>query len=395
MRRSNDCRKEFYLLKAFPMKPEEKERSGIREELERRILKGLSCEWRAALRQLPSLHRERMKIPFFSLRDLKSNWGYWAGERREICLDRQFVLCYPWDAVRETLIHEMAHQLAEEVLGAAKGEAPHGRLFKEACTFFRADPRAAAGYAPLSDRGKCPYPSDRDRILLRVQKLLALAASQNRHEAESAMLKAHELIAKHNLSLLESCGNRAYISRFVGKPALRHPREMYTLARLIQDFYFVEGIWVPAYVLEKEKMGRVLEIAGTRENVELAGYVHDFLHRFIRNQWIDFSSGKKLGVNRRSDFAAGVLEGFRAKLESGNARTTIEKSSELILRKDSGLKAYISFRYPSLASIRRGGAFRDETIVDAGKELGKKLIISKGLPQAAAGFAPPLLLPDL
>jgi hypothetical protein len=368
-----------------------KEGIDIREELERRVLKGLSCEWRAALWQLPSIYRERMKLPFFSLRDLKSRWGYWVAERREICLDREFVLCYPWDAVRETLVHEMAHQLAAEALGAPGNEAPHGPLFKEACRLFRVDPRAAAGYARLAGLGKSPL-SERDRILLRVQKLLALAASQNIHEAESAMLKAHQLIAKHNLSLLESCGHRAYISRFAGRPALRHPREMYVLARLIQDFYFVEGIWVPAYVLDKEKMGRVLEIAGTRENVELAGYVHDFIDRFIRNQWIDFSGGKKLGANRRSDFATGVIEGFRARLESEQPRRYLEISSELIPGKDSRLNEYIAFRHPALIRVGGRRVYRDEAIVDAGKEIGDKLIISKGLHQAAGGGASSRLL---
>lgn len=40
-------------------------------------------------------------------------------------------------------------------------------------------------------------------IVKKIKKLLALSSSDNTHEAESAMLKAQELLAKHNLQLSE------------------------------------------------------------------------------------------------------------------------------------------------------------------------------------------------
>lgn len=42
-----------------------------------------------------------------------------------------------------------------------------------------------------------------EKLVKKIQKLLALSESSNEHEAQSAMLKAQELLIKHKLSLKE------------------------------------------------------------------------------------------------------------------------------------------------------------------------------------------------
>ena len=222
----------------------------LQTELERRILHGLSCEWETALWVVDSAHRKAMQRPLFSLKDMTSRLGYWSGKKREICLSRHLVLNHPWDAVQEVLIHEMAHQFAEEVLGA-HNEPPHGTTFLKACHILRANPKASANYRPLDERIQGEVENPKDKLLKRVKKLMALATSQNVHEAESAMAKAHMLIAKYNLNLMAREKKREYVSIFLGKPALRRFREDYLLASLLQDFYFVHGIWTTAFVLKK------------------------------------------------------------------------------------------------------------------------------------------------
>src|SRR3972149_6999948 len=112
------------------------------EHLESCILHGLSCEWKRTIWLLDSPYREKMRPPLFALRDGKDKWGIWCGGKREISLSRNLVLNHSWAAVREVLFHEMAHQLAEEVLGAGR-ESPHGPFFQEACSLLRANPRAS------------------------------------------------------------------------------------------------------------------------------------------------------------------------------------------------------------------------------------------------------------
>ena len=214
------------------------ERLIIQGALERRILHGLSCEWDNAIGGLDHSLRERCLKPAFSLKNMKNRWGYWNREKRLICLSRNLVLDHSWDCAKEILLHEMAHQIAEEVLGSDK-EPPHGPAFQRACNLLRANPEASGKYPLLDERVSGDAVRTEDKIMLRVKKLMALAQSNNRHEAEVAMAKAHEIIEKYNVDLLEKDAAREFVSVFLGRPALRHSREHYHLSALLQEFYFV------------------------------------------------------------------------------------------------------------------------------------------------------------
>ena len=213
------------------------------EAWERSLLHGLACEWAKALWVLSSAHRRRMRPPLFILRDRQDRWGSWSREKREISLSRDLVLNHSWDAVCEVLLHEMAHQFTDEVFTVVH-EPPHGPQFHQACFLLRANPKASGSYRTLDERMSQESSSSQNKMMDRVKKLMALAASSNHHEADSAMAKAYDLIAKYNLDLLSQDADRNFASVFVGQPALRHPPEDYSLPHLLQDFYFVQGIWV-------------------------------------------------------------------------------------------------------------------------------------------------------
>ncbi|MGA1842977.1 MAG: SprT-like domain-containing protein [bacterium] len=351
----------------------------IRGELERRILHGIACEWNTALAFLDPHERNHIRMPLFSLTDREGAWGDWSRERREISLSRKLVLHHPWDSVREVLHHEMAHQYADEVLGAFN-EPPHGPCFQQACHLLRANPKASGNYPPLRERVLSTMACEEDRFLVKVKKLLALAESGNPHEAEAALAKAHELIARYNLGHVLHDGARHFVSIFVGEPALRHSRADYLLARILQEFYFVNGIWVPAYVLGKGKMGRALEISGTLKNTHMASYVYDFVRHFIDARWREYT--RKQGVNhaRSIDFAVGVLEGFRARLSARKGLKRPHRTKPgLIRREDPLLVAYCRVRYPTTRTFSRRIHTRDEAVLKEGKRIGKNLVIAEGI----------------
>ena len=351
----------------------------IQEELECRILHGLACEWEDALWVLDASDRERMRKPLFSLRDMKGRWGYWSSEKNEICLSRNLVFDHSWDAICEILVHEMAHQLAGQAL-RARDESPHGAEFKRACYLLRANPRASGNYRPLDERILHDSPGPEDKIMVRVKKLMALAQSQNQHEAEAAMAKAHEFIARYNIDLLAREEDRHFVSLFVGRPALRHFREDYCLANLLHDFYFIFGIWVPAYVLEKGKMGRVLEISGTIQNLRIASYVYDFVRHFIDSRWKEYNKNKGLNRYRKTDFAQGIIEGFRSKLRlQAEEKKGIKNRPGLIKIEDPLLQRHIDYRYPHTISVRGRALRNDKRVLKDGIRVGKELVISKGI----------------
>jgi hypothetical protein len=349
--------------------------------LERRLLYGLSFEWETARWMLPPQLRQKMRPPLFSIRAMEDRWGSWSREKREISVSRNLIHHHSWDALREVLLHEMAHQLADEVL-LAFGEVPHGAKFLEACTLLRANPRASGKFPPLDERLSKPDGQPSDRIFRKVQKLLALAQSPNPHEAQTAMLRAHGLMAQYNGDLAAREERRSFVTAFLGKPALRHGPKEYALAHLLQDHYFVQGIWVPAYVVEKGKMGRVFEISGTLANVQIATYVYDFIIRFIDRQWREYNRDKGLNHFRERDFALGIIEGFRSKLRQPSSVGS-RSTPGLLKIDDPQLSAYMAYRYPHARRFSRRGTRRDPQVVSDGRRIGSRLVIAKGISSPA------------
>lgn len=356
---------------------------GVVEGLERRILHGLSCEWEAAIWAFSADARRKMHKPLFALRDFQNRLGYWSSEKREIGFSRQFVMNYSWNDIREVLLHEMAHQFASEVSNALQ-EPPHGRCFQNACRILKANPRATGIYIPLSQQIFQTSESESDKIRLRILKLMALAQSSNLFEAEAAMIKAHELMAKYEIEQIAQNAPREYFSIFVGKPALRHFREDYSLALLLVDYYFVKGIWVGSYVIEKGKMGRVLEISGTARNLQIASYIFDFIKQFIESEWKKYNADGRLNRYRKTDFSSGVLSGFRMKLaQESPAVKDASLSLSPIRIQDVPLKQYVEMRFPRLRTFQRKGGRCYSDVVSDGTEIGKTLVIRKGISQPA------------
>jgi hypothetical protein len=311
---------------------------------------------------------------------MKSRWGYWSGEKREICLSRDLIYSHSWEKIRDVLHHEMAHQLADQLLGERHDESPHGQTFQKACYLLRIDNHTAHDPKQHITEAGVEQTSLEKTMVRRVRKLLALAGSQNAHEAEAAMSKAHKLIAKYNVNILKHDRPRRFTNGFVGKSALRHSRDIYYLANLLQDYYFVDGIWIPAYVLERGKMGRVLEISGTPHNVEMASYVYDYVQHYSRCQWEKYNKSKKLNHYRKTDFLVGIIQGFREKLEYQTAKWGEEKNQwTLIKSKDPQLTAYTAYKYPHTTRFKRNAANQDAKVIEEGVRVGKKMVIHKGI----------------
>jgi hypothetical protein len=343
-------------------------------ELERRIVQGLACEWDEACAALPAPVRRRLRRPLFALKDLTRRWGYWSRDKQEISLSRELVLRHSWGDVRDVLWHEMAHQVADQALDGVD-EPPHGQAFHRACELLGADPRASGSFPTLRERLDRAADADADRNTRVIRKLLRLADSPNRHEAEAAMLKAHELIARHTRGMIASNTPREYLSVFVGEPALRHARSFYHLAALLRDFYFVLPVWVPAYVVLRGRMGRVLEISGTAKNVQTAVRVAALIAGVARREWNPSEIGRGA---RFDDFMLGILEGFRARVETA-APVPTERAQRRELQKlfDPGLRAYGRKRYGRLVH-RSGAAIRtDLRALEGGRRIGRTLVVAE------------------
>jgi hypothetical protein len=354
--------------------------SSLQLSFDRQVLRGLLAEWENALWLLPESLRRSIKRPLFAIRDMPARLGCWSRNKREITLSREIIGGHRWDDVKEVLLHEMAHQVAHEGLQATS-EPDHGDCFQQACRLLRANPAASGTYRPLHVRlHQGEELNDRDRIVVRIHKLMALAESNNPNEAQAAMLKAHELIARHNVDLIAQDLDQDYHSIFLGEPRLRHFREAYHLAHLLQDFYFIQGMWIQAWVIKKGRMGRVLEISGIRKNVQIADYIHAAICRYIDDAWADYRRNRGLNRYRKTDFAVGIIQGFKATLQQASATSSRGVDTHLPARiEDNALTRYLAHRYPHVRSISRRGPGHDARILADGTESGRKLIIAKGI----------------
>ena len=352
----------------------------LQAAFERQVLRGIAAEWENARWLVPPDLQDALRPPLFSIRETHSRLGSWNPARREISLSRDLVSRHRWDDIRDVLLHEMAHQIAHEVFHATT-ERAHGDRFREACRMLNADPAASGRFRPLRERLYRVEPMDAaDRMVIRIRKLMALAESSNPNEARAAMAKAYELIARHNIGLIDRGERQTYISVFAGHPRLRHFREAYHLAHLLQDYYFVQGVWVQAWVAEKGKMGRVLEISGTRKNVQIAEYVHASVDRYIDSAWNAYRRGKRLGRSRKTDFAIGIIQGFKSTLKAAARGVMPQNAGSLpATLTDQALTRYVAGRYTGIRSFTRQGPGHDARILADGTATGKKLVIAKGI----------------
>jgi hypothetical protein len=357
-------------------------KSICQEELEKRIVHGLACEWDTALLLLSPDIQRQIRRPLFRLSDMKQCLGYWSTSKREICLSVNFVLNHPWDSIKDVLLHEMAHQLTSEIL-SGDDETEHGPIFQKACCLLRANPEASGKYRTLHEQIQYDSVAAEDKIMIRIKKLMALAESQNQNEAEAAMAKARLLIQKYNVHLIQTDAKRGYKSIFLGFPMLRHSLDEYYLANLIIDYYFVKGVWVSAFVLDKGKMGRVLEISGTDKNLMIAEYVYMFIKSYSKRKWDDYKIGTLYNQYHRVDFFAGIIKGFRQKLkDQDNYRTAVE-SREMAVIKDPGLIQFIDHKYPNLKTTLKNGGHRSAAVAADGMAIGRNLVISKGINESS------------
>jgi hypothetical protein len=111
-----------------------------------------------------------------------------------------------------------------------------------------------------------------DKLIIKIQKLLALSESSNRNEAELAILKAQELLAKHKLSLKEvnefkTCNSA--IKENITKVTFTKAKWKAKLAKLIADNF-------GCYYYFKTRRTHTITFLGREEDVTVCNIVLEY-----------------------------------------------------------------------------------------------------------------------
>ena len=337
--------------------------------LDRTLLFQIQKAWQQINYQL---FDNQLKVPSFQLITNPSLLGQWNPKTRVISLQKELIISAPWLEVTETLKHEMAHQFVSEVLKVR--ESPHGPVFQQICQERNIISKA---------QGKLERDPEVTRLIAKVNKLLALAESDNQFEAEQAAQQAQSLLNKHHIKLaeLENYENdqtelMSYLQ--LGEVKSRHYHYEYSIANLLGEHFFVSTIWVSAFSVKNEKEGRALEICGREEDLEIASYVYDFIHNHLTFAWKRYKKATQAkGLKKRLSFCLGLVQGFAQRLAETQSNHN-SKQQDLIFIGRSLSDHFLAKRYPKIIR-RNSNSWSPSQDYHIGFKEGKALHLSKAV----------------
>jgi len=216
---------------------------------------------------------------------------------------------------------------------------------------------------------------------------LALAESSNEYEAQAAMSAAQRLMLKYNIDLAVSGLEPAYGFRHLGEPSGRVNEAQRILAGILADHFFVQAIWVPVWRAQEGRRGSVLEICGSEANLELADYVHTFLNVTAERLFRDYRRSPSGRGAKRLTFLAGVMSGFRERLERERKKS---KAEGLVWVGDAALDGFFRKRHPRIRWTRYAVGHGSEAYA-RGREAGEKIVLHRGITANSSGGSPRLL----
>jgi hypothetical protein len=337
--------------------------------LEAALVRELSAAWRQVNE---ALFKGALSAPTLELVATHATLGRWVARTRTIEISRRLVVETSWATVVEVLKHEAAHQYVCEVLAETEQTA-HGPTFREVCSRLGID-----GHA--SGLPSAPQGTSDSKIVDRITRLLALAESPNRHEAEAAMAAAQRLMLKHNLDVVGAAAARAYAFEHLGRPSGRVREHERLVAMILGKHFFVEVIWIPVYRALEGKRGSVLEICGTPDNLAIAGYVHGFLHQTAERLWREHQQAQGIASNRdRRAYLAGVMTGFADTLRRQDVKS---RSEGLVWVGDGDLARFYRRRHPHVRHVRHAGQPRSDAW-SHGREAGRRIVLHRPVQSAA------------
>ena len=206
--------------------------------------------------------------------------------------------------------------------------------------------------------------NDKARIVNIIKKLFALSKSPNEHEAEIALAKAHELLAKFKLD--ESELDKEYLEQEYSDNNIvqvftgvyynkRLPIYKDILAAYIARFFECESLkGFPVKIDNKLQKG--IKFIGFPVDVEIAIYAYNYILNYIdktcskyrrqlrlKNQPIpkNFKNSYTIGFIDNLDNKLEVLRTYKKKNEVNNINTNVSNYENLLAIKEKSLVKYM------------------------------------------------------
>ena len=341
-------------------------------ELDNQLLHALLREWHNTNYDV---FGRALTVPVLALDDSSVRLGQWHSSQRLLSLSRPLVRTRSWQTVREVLKHEMAHQFVDEILGI-RDQSAHGPAFLKVCEQRHIDARAVG--VVEDDKVGAGASDDDDRVMRRLQKLLALAESDNENEAQAAANAAQRLMLEHNIASRGRSG-RIYLTRALSKPAFRLFAHERVLAGLLARHFFVNVVFCHAYVPDVGRTGTYVEISGTADNLAMAEWMYAFLLGAAERKCrAEIKAGKVIPRDRLR-FLSGFMSGVGQKL---TREATRNSQQGLVWTGDPDLRDHVNRIHPHLRSTSVRSVIGEAHVL--GRAAGNEVVISRPVSEPAS-----------
>lgn len=213
------------------------------------------------------------------------------------------------EQLRCLIRHEIAHYLTFICHGTTF--QPHGSAFKTTCENLGWGEEVSKASFCLEEGEAVNI--EESGVFRKVQKLMALATSSNKNEAEQAMIKSQQLLLKHNIESKYIDGEeeeKIYVKRIMKQK--RENAKMRSIAIILETFFV--GV---VYVRGGDFI--YLEILGSAVNLEIAEYVANFLDQEMDNLWDEarrYSYVPLKGAVAKNSFFLGLAKGYCNKIQA-------------------------------------------------------------------------------
>lgn len=284
------------------------------------------------------------------------------------------------EQLHNVIRHEIAHFIAYINYGTAI--LPHGTEFRSICQSMGWDKEIYnAAFCLESEQGAPGI--EESSILRKVQKLMALAGSSNKNEAEQAMIKSQQLLFKHNIETKYI--NNEPEEKISLKRIMKQKREnakMRAIANILGTF-FVNTIY--------RKGGGIicLEILGNAVNIEIAEYVANVLHYEMDNLWEQAKQSANLsGKIAKNSFFFGLAKGYCNKIQALKREYTTDAANALMVIEKQLVDAK-AMVYQRLSASKSSASYCPESSA-LGEQMGRQLNINSAINQSSQKLELPL-----
>ncbi len=227
--------------------------------------------------------------------------------------------------IKDLLRHELAHYFTYIAHHASGIDyTAHGREFQATCnTYGLAAEIRLATLDVRSANDAITGELANEAVIAKFRKLMSLSESDNPHEAELAILRANELMVKHNLDASAAQHGAQedveYCVACVIECKRSSPR-ISAIAEILGEFFVY-----PVHGSEG------LEVTGTRANVEHAQYVASYLDRELAAAWKRARAERPRGALREKPFMAALAAAYRKKLRAATRSLPSADQRALVL----------------------------------------------------------------